>query len=292
MRHHSSFTGCSGAIAVSLTLGVAFAQTVPNGNFDSGTFPSGGNDSLNFTAGSTVTLGGAGKAAFFDTSNTGNVPTSWALASPVNNYGFWLNNTGTPQSPNRYVWLGGNENCQQNSVGGLTGGQTYRLSVSLAGWTGTLSDTTRSKSWSITQNSAALEVVTAGGISATTDASSSLVGSVVAQSGTTYVEFSPTVSSSANSLTWKTASVLVTLPAAVTSFTFYLSPVVPGSEGGGYNSSNGFFADSVTLASVPEASTLGAAVAVAGFSAFGLFRGRRTADVKSQSGRFEVGAPR
>jgi hypothetical protein len=46
------------------------------------------------------------------------------------------------------------------------------------------------------------------------------------------------------------------------------------------------------LASVPEASTLGAAVAVAGFSAFGLFRGRRTADVKSQSGRFEVGAPR
>lgn len=252
--------------------GRMYGQTVANGNFDSGTFPSNGNNSLNFGA---VTLGGSGKAAYFDTSNSSDIPTSWSLAAATGDYGYWLNNTGTPQSPQRYVWLGGNENCQANSIGGLTGGQTYRFSVSLAGWQGTLTDTTQSKSWTITQNAAALEVVTTGGVTVHTDASSSLVGTLVAQGSTEYAEFNASTNASASSLTWKTASVLVTLPAGVTSFAFYLSPVIPGQEGQGYNSSNGLFADSVAVSAVPEPSTWAAAASLGAMAGFGLWRRTR-----------------
>lgn len=248
------------------------AQSIADNSFDANFTPSNGNYSPSFASstsgGNTVTLGGTGKAAYFDANNTGNVPSSWSLAGTTGSYGYWLHNVGTPASTPNYIWLGSNETCLQNTITGLTGGQTYKVSVSLAGWKGTITDSgapqgVNGSPWTITQNHAALEFQTA--TSPQIASSSQLSGSLVPLvTGWTYAEFAPTVSAKADSLSWLTASVNVTVPLGQNSISFYLSPVVPGQENGSSVPSNGLFADSVTVVSaVPEPSTWAAGAAMA-----------------------------
>jgi len=277
MRNYRSALMFAATVALAATSGRA--QSLTDNSFDATFSPVNGNYSPSFASsqgGGTTVLGGTGKAAFFDSNNTGNVPTGWTLAGVSGTYGYWLNNIGTPDSTPRYLWLGSNETCLQNTITGLTSGASYRVTVSLAGWKGTITDAGAPQGgngspWVITQNHAALEFPSACNVRAngTTQLTASLV-SVVAGS-MTYAEFTPTVSTSAASLSWLRASVDITVPIGQNSVAFYLSPIVPGQENGAANSSNGLFADSVTVTAVPEPSTWAAGAALV---LIGLFQWR------------------